>query len=147
MKILRVESEADAIDIIANEDGYRFVAKGEVTDNKIREWIAILGERLKQENVIKSSSDIETVIVIEGTKKKLTGRSSSDMKIISLSDYYEDIDVVTLLVILNQEKIVDDFNMRNIIPLILDCETIDELFNNNGEYVGFHRELDTYMGI
>lgn len=147
MIIEYMASEKNIVDRILNEDGYRFVAKGEVTEQKIRDWVNIVSERLRREDVVKSMSDIESVIIIQDSKKVLKGnKPHSDMKIISILDYYDDVDITIIYLILNKGE-RDEFNMKYTVPLILDCETIESLFDRNGEYIGSRRNVEDYMEI
>lgn len=148
MIIEYIENENDVINRIWNESGYRFAAKGDITEQKVRDWATVVSERLRLENVIESISDIKSIIVIQNSKRVAKdNKPTSDMKIISLFDYYEEVNTTIIYLIIYNDKIVDRFSMENVIPLILDCETIDSLFDTNKNYIGSKRNIGDYMNV
>lgn len=148
MIIEYIENENDVINRIGNESGYRFAAKGDITEQKVRDWATVVSERLRIENVIESISDIKSIIVIQNSKRVAKdSRPKADMKIISLFDYYEEINTTIIYLIIYSDKIVDRFSMENVIPLVLDCETIGSLFDKNKNYIGSKRNIEDYVNV
>lgn len=149
MIIELMTNEEDIVDSIANEDGYRFTAKGNITDTALRTWVSIIENRLRREGVTNSGSSIKEVIIIPGNKRiyKKNIKRAEESKVVSLADFCEDIKTAVIYITLVTEKIVDKYSLNIIMPLLMDCESIDSLFGADGEYIGSHKSVDDYMKI
>lgn len=145
--MLRIlDSDEDIVEIITDEIGYKFDFIGSINMLFINEWCNVLITRLLMEKVINSSC-ISDIIVVPDKVKKRNKKYKSNSKVVSLQEYYEEINVFSIYVLMNDKGILDEYSFNNLMPLILDCELIEDLFNDYGEYIGSDRDISDFTRI
>lgn len=141
MNIEYFEDESEIIDLILNSDGYRFQFQGEMTKSQIKALSNAVEARLIQEKAMSKGLIITNIYVVM-TKKKQIQRKKVVGDVLNISDFYKDVDMTIVYMILDSDKIEDDIGVGITIPLMLDCETISGLFDINGNYIGSQKEIN-----
>lgn len=141
MNIHYLEREQDIVDTILEADGYRFQIKGTVTQSQVKVLAQMVETRLTQEGAISKGPIIKDVYVI-ATQKREIQRKKAVGDVVSLSDFYRDIDMTIVYILLCSERVVDEFTVNITLPLLMDCESIDDLFDADGYYTGSQRGIE-----
>ena len=140
------EKEEDAIEIIVDADGYRFNIRGNLNETQLKTWINVIKQRLVADGVIDSSADVSEVIYIKQHEKQIIPKTElkrSSEGIINFWDYVRMIDSMIVYIVI--DEVLDEDLYSNLEPLILDCETIESLFDADGNYIGSSRSIDEYI--
>ena len=140
------EKEEDAIERIVDADGYRFNIRGNLNETQLKTWINVIKQRLVADGVIDSSADVSEVIYIKQHKKQIIPKTElkrSSEGIINFWDYVRMIDSMIVYIVI--DEVLDEDLYSNLEPLILDCETIESLFDADGNYIGSSRSIDEYI--
>lgn len=141
-----VDTDEDIVSLITDECGYKFDFIGNINMQYINEFCNTLIMRLTMENIV-SSDAIDNILIVPDKVKIKRDKPLKVGKVVSISDYFETINVFSIYVIFDEDKILDDFSFNNTMPLILDCELIDELFDAYGEYIGSNKDIKDYTKI
>lgn len=140
------EKEEDAIERIVDADGYRFNIRGNLNETQLKTWINVIKQRLVADGVIDSSADVSEVIYIKQHEKQIIPKTElkrSSEGIINFWDYVRMIDSMIVYIVI--DEVLDEDLYSNLEPLILDCETIESLFDADGNYIGSSRSIDEYI--
>lgn len=140
------EKEEDAIERIVDADGYRFNIRGNLNETQLKTWINVIKQRLVADGVIDSSADVSEVIYIKQHEKQIIPKTElkrSSEGIINFWDYVRMIDSMIVYIVI--DEVLDEDLYSNLEPLILDCETIESLFDTDGNYIGSSRSIDEYI--
>lgn len=146
MYVHHLEQEIDIVEDILEAKGYRFQLKGEATKSQINVLIQAVETRLEQEKAITKGPAIKEAYIIPIRKKQIQ-RKKAVGDVILLSDFYREIDMTAVYIILDSDKIEDELAVDITIPLIMDCETLNDLFDINGKYIGSSKEVDESLII
>lgn len=140
------EKEEDAIERIVDADGYRFNIRGNLNETQLKTWINVIKQRLVADGVIDSSANVSEVIYIKQHEKQIIPKTElkrSSEGIINFWDYVRMIDSMIVYIVI--DEVLDEDLYSNLEPLILDCETIESLFDADGNYIGSSRSIDEYI--
>lgn len=146
MIVHNLEQEIDIVEEILEAKGYRFQLKGEATKSQLNALIQAVETRLEQEKAITKGPAIKEAYIIPIRKKQIQ-RKKAVGDVILLSDFYKEIDMTAVYLILDSDKIEDELAVDITIPLIMDCETFNDLFDISGRYIGSSRDIDESLII
>lgn len=150
MMVRYFENERDVVDHLLEVDGYKFGIKGELNERELKLWTNVIARRLVNDGIIKSVHNVTEIYYVKRAEKQKQGLFDFKIKakkkrgtVINFWDYVREITVMDVYVIVNKIQDMDLFN--NIEPFLLDCETIESLFDDNGEYIGSSKPIDDYI--